>query len=254
MDRFQDGNARLTTGSPRLPWSPPSRTAVAWVLSWWTGLAGAAPMCRGAARHRPPRPEAPPEASLGAPPAMPPARPFPPSIFLDKNRRDIGKSQSIWTDSKTETAGSPAVARAPDRRARASPAERSPRPRQPSGPVVAPSARPPAAPEPPPLPHPSRRRLLLARRARNPSGTATQCTRRNDSPPRGPLAAAATRRAPLPPVATVRWHHSSSSSSSSRRSTLSAAVAPEIPTLPKAEAKIPAPAWQRDHLSKTASY
>jgi hypothetical protein len=25
-----------------------------------------------------------------------PARPFPPSIFLDKNRRDIGKSQSIW--------------------------------------------------------------------------------------------------------------------------------------------------------------
>jgi hypothetical protein len=29
-----------------------------------------------------------------------PARPFPPSIFLDKNRRDIGKYQSIWTDSK----------------------------------------------------------------------------------------------------------------------------------------------------------
>jgi hypothetical protein len=35
-----------------------------------------------------------------------PARPFPPSIFLDKNRRDISKSQSIWTDSKMETAGS----------------------------------------------------------------------------------------------------------------------------------------------------
>jgi hypothetical protein len=35
-----------------------------------------------------------------------PARPFPSSIFLDKNRRDIGKSQSIYTDSKTETAGS----------------------------------------------------------------------------------------------------------------------------------------------------
>jgi hypothetical protein len=35
-----------------------------------------------------------------------PARPFPSSIFLDKNRRDIGKSQSIWTDSKMETAGS----------------------------------------------------------------------------------------------------------------------------------------------------
>jgi hypothetical protein len=28
-----------------------------------------------------------------------PARPFPSSIFLDKNRRDIGKSQSMWTDS-----------------------------------------------------------------------------------------------------------------------------------------------------------
>jgi hypothetical protein len=35
-----------------------------------------------------------------------PARPFPSSIFLDKNRRDIGKCQSIWTDSKMETAGS----------------------------------------------------------------------------------------------------------------------------------------------------
>eukprot|EP01047_Picozoa_sp_COSAG01_P052188 COSAG01_NODE_5465_length_4244_cov_54.041255_4_plen_171_part_00 len=36
-----------------------------------------------------------------------PARPFSPSIFLDKNRRDIGKSQSMWTDPKMETAGSP---------------------------------------------------------------------------------------------------------------------------------------------------
>jgi hypothetical protein len=35
-----------------------------------------------------------------------PARPCPSSIFLDKNRRGIGKSQSIWTDSKMETAGS----------------------------------------------------------------------------------------------------------------------------------------------------
>eukprot|EP01043_Picozoa_sp_COSAG02_P119474 COSAG02_NODE_56140_length_287_cov_0.547872_1_plen_52_part_01 len=29
-----------------------------------------------------------------------PARPIPSSTFRDKNRRDIGKSQSIWTDSK----------------------------------------------------------------------------------------------------------------------------------------------------------
>jgi hypothetical protein len=36
-----------------------------------------------------------------------PARPFSPSIFLDKNRRDIGKSQSIWAGSKMKTAGSP---------------------------------------------------------------------------------------------------------------------------------------------------
>eukprot|EP01047_Picozoa_sp_COSAG01_P098699 COSAG01_NODE_28840_length_651_cov_2.153986_1_plen_129_part_00 len=35
-----------------------------------------------------------------------PARPFSASIFLDKNRRDIGKSRSIWTDSKMKTAGS----------------------------------------------------------------------------------------------------------------------------------------------------
>eukprot|EP01047_Picozoa_sp_COSAG01_P011195 COSAG01_NODE_489_length_16370_cov_7.973818_5_plen_154_part_00 len=35
-----------------------------------------------------------------------PARPFSPSIFVDKNRRDISRSQSIWTDSKMETAGS----------------------------------------------------------------------------------------------------------------------------------------------------
>eukprot|EP01047_Picozoa_sp_COSAG01_P010260 COSAG01_NODE_431_length_17124_cov_26.577386_23_plen_211_part_00 len=35
-----------------------------------------------------------------------PAQPFPSSIFLDKNRRGIGKYQSIWTDSKMETAGS----------------------------------------------------------------------------------------------------------------------------------------------------
>jgi hypothetical protein len=35
-----------------------------------------------------------------------PARPFPSSIFPDKNRRDIGKSQSTWTDSKMETGGS----------------------------------------------------------------------------------------------------------------------------------------------------
>jgi hypothetical protein len=37
---------------------------------------------------------------------LPPARPFPSSIFLDRNRRDIGKSQSIWTASRMVTAGS----------------------------------------------------------------------------------------------------------------------------------------------------
>jgi hypothetical protein len=42
-----------------------------------------------------------------------PARPCPSSIFLDKNRRDIGKSQSIWTDYKMETAGSRAMSRYP---------------------------------------------------------------------------------------------------------------------------------------------
>eukprot|EP01047_Picozoa_sp_COSAG01_P038802 COSAG01_NODE_3166_length_6474_cov_287.238431_3_plen_82_part_00 len=31
--------------------------------------------------------------------------------FRDKNRRDTGKSQSIWTDSKMETAGSRARGR-----------------------------------------------------------------------------------------------------------------------------------------------
>jgi hypothetical protein len=36
-----------------------------------------------------------------------PARPFSPSIFLDKKRRDIVKSQSIWAGSKMKTAGSP---------------------------------------------------------------------------------------------------------------------------------------------------
>eukprot|EP01047_Picozoa_sp_COSAG01_P025324 COSAG01_NODE_1594_length_9789_cov_98.477399_12_plen_254_part_00 len=35
-----------------------------------------------------------------------PGEPFPSSIFRDKIRRDIGKSQSIWTDSKMETADS----------------------------------------------------------------------------------------------------------------------------------------------------
>eukprot|EP01047_Picozoa_sp_COSAG01_P025297 COSAG01_NODE_1592_length_9796_cov_5.340311_7_plen_380_part_00 len=43
-------------------------------------------------------------------PALP-ARPFPPSTFLDKNRRDIGKSQSMWTDPKMETAGLPRLIR-----------------------------------------------------------------------------------------------------------------------------------------------
>jgi hypothetical protein len=45
-----------------------------------------------------------------------PARPFPSSIFLDKNRRDIGKSQPIWTDSNMETAGSQLVQTTPRRR------------------------------------------------------------------------------------------------------------------------------------------
>jgi hypothetical protein len=35
-----------------------------------------------------------------------PVRALPSSIFRDKNRRDIGKSPSIWTDSKMETPGS----------------------------------------------------------------------------------------------------------------------------------------------------
>jgi hypothetical protein len=34
-----------------------------------------------------------------------PARAFPPSIFRDKHRCDLGKSQSQWTASKMETAG-----------------------------------------------------------------------------------------------------------------------------------------------------
>eukprot|EP01047_Picozoa_sp_COSAG01_P014253 COSAG01_NODE_690_length_14219_cov_19.783144_18_plen_213_part_00 len=46
------------------------------------------------------------EAAVGVELPQAPARPFPSSIFRDKNRRDIGKSQSIWTDSKMETAGS----------------------------------------------------------------------------------------------------------------------------------------------------
>ena len=40
-----------------------------------------------------------------------PAQPFPSSIFLDKNRRGIGKSQSKWTASTMETPGSPPTTR-----------------------------------------------------------------------------------------------------------------------------------------------
>eukprot|EP01047_Picozoa_sp_COSAG01_P059580 COSAG01_NODE_7174_length_3319_cov_2.270807_2_plen_334_part_00 len=68
-----------------------------------------------------------------------PARPFPSSMFLDKNRRDIGKSQSIWTDFKMETAGSRAAAEACHRR----PLRRSCRPshrRDPSEPATQPCA------------------------------------------------------------------------------------------------------------------
>jgi hypothetical protein len=39
-------------------------------------------------------------------PGLQPGAPFPPSIFRDKSRRDIGKSQSIWTNSEVETASS----------------------------------------------------------------------------------------------------------------------------------------------------
>jgi hypothetical protein len=49
----------------------------------------------------------------GSPPAPPRhllARRFHPQ-FRDKNRRDIGKSQSTWTDSKIETARSPSSSR-----------------------------------------------------------------------------------------------------------------------------------------------
>jgi hypothetical protein len=67
----------------------------------------------------------------------PPAAPFPPSIFLDKNRRDIGKSQSIWTDSKMESAGSRWRPRAapsstsPSIRSRTAPRTHSPPPAPP---------------------------------------------------------------------------------------------------------------------------
>eukprot|EP01049_Picozoa_sp_SAG25_P003922 SAG25_NODE_236_length_11287_cov_246.398999_10_plen_408_part_00 len=63
----------------------------------------------GAVRHgaRARSPQLPaPEASRDVIAA--PARPCSPSIFLDrKNRRGTGNSQSIWTDSKMETAGAP---------------------------------------------------------------------------------------------------------------------------------------------------
>jgi hypothetical protein len=42
----------------------------------------------------------------GVVPVLDPARPFASLIFLDKNRRDTGKSQSIWTDSTMGAAGS----------------------------------------------------------------------------------------------------------------------------------------------------
>jgi hypothetical protein len=52
------------------------------------------------------------------PPTLPPARACPSSVFLDKNRRDIGKSQSIWTNSKMGTPGSPRDGAHPRRAAR----------------------------------------------------------------------------------------------------------------------------------------
>jgi hypothetical protein len=48
-------------------------------------------------------------AAVPVPEQLQPARAFPSSIFCDKNRRDIGKSQSKWTASKMETPGSPRV-------------------------------------------------------------------------------------------------------------------------------------------------
>jgi hypothetical protein len=57
-----------------------------------------------------PRPvSSPPPPPRSSPPSL--ARRFHPQ-FRDKNRRDIGKSQSMWTDSKMETAGSLALRRA----------------------------------------------------------------------------------------------------------------------------------------------
>jgi hypothetical protein len=77
-------------------------------------------------RHRrpaqppPPRGRAPRRATARC---APPGAPFPPSIFLDKNRRDIGKSQSIWASSKMKTAGSPCSAARPSARRRRSAAQ-----------------------------------------------------------------------------------------------------------------------------------
>jgi hypothetical protein len=48
---------------------------------------------------------------------LPPAQAFPPSVFLDKNRRDIGKTQSTWSRIVDRNAW-----RTPPRRARAQPA------------------------------------------------------------------------------------------------------------------------------------
>jgi hypothetical protein len=56
-------------------------------------------------------------------------------------------------------------------------------------------------------PHPQRpRRLLLTRRARDASGTATQCTRRSDSPP-GSRSVAGRPRSPAPPGRTRAVRH-----------------------------------------------
>jgi hypothetical protein len=127
-------------------------------------------------------------ADIGPPVQLVPVQAFPPSIFRVKNRRDIGKSQSKCTDSKMET----------PRRAR--------RGGQADGVVictaVASLAAVGIAGAAPPrvmleaaqlatrghgchcvrrlLPHLAG--VLLARRARIALGTATQCTRRNDSP------------------------------------------------------------------------
>jgi hypothetical protein len=112
-----------------------------------------------------------------------PARPFPSSIFLDKNRRDIGKSQSIWTDSKMETAGS--------RSSHSSAAATPPRSRNAASDLADDDARSPCHLPPPPPPPPPPPAAAAA--------AAAVCSPR-------PLAAACAVAAGGTPAAAQWWH------------------------------------------------